>query len=318
MLEKSRVFLVVVMIGLMLVPASLFAAGDPGTGAMTRLDPGEQHWYTLTDQGSGAVQVGMNVDPGGAASFMIATQDAVRAWGAGGELQSVGRGTENPFEQADLFWSGTFGGAGTYYLVVEYTGNGRDPAFYSLNANGAALSANGDTGAEEEAAPEAMAPSEEASPASVALAKASATSRLSNQPGRAIVSARGNHFVVDSVPPLGGPNEEINPLDLLLGAQATCAAFVYESAAQEMGLAVGDIAATVEGDFNPAGVRDGSVNPRIQAMRVHIDLENATAEQAAELAEQFQARCPIYTTLSRSAPIVITTERSRKHRLPRG
>jgi uncharacterized OsmC-like protein len=121
------------------------------------------------------------------------------------------------------------------------------------------------------------------------------------------VSARGNHFVVDSVPPLGGPNEEINPLDLLLGAQATCAVFVYESAAQEMGFAVGDIAATVEGDFNPAGVKDGSVNPRIQAMRVHMELENATEEQAEKLAQEFQARCPMYTTLSRSLPIEITT-----------
>ncbi len=301
MLEKSKVFVVVVMIGLMLVPASLLAAGDPGAGAMTRLDPGEQHWYMLTDQGSGAVQVGMNVDPGGAASFMITTQDAVRAWGAGGELQSIGRGTENEFEKADLFWSGTFGGGGTYYLVVEYRGNGQDPAFYSLDVSGAEISADAVAEEKEEAS------SEEAEAASAPLAKASATSRLSNQPGRAIVSARGNHFVVDSVPPLGGPNEEINPLDLLLGAQATCAAFVYESAAQEMGFAVGDIAATVEGDFNPAGVKDGSVNPRIRAMRVHMELENATEEQAEKLAQQFQARCPMYTTLARSVPIEITT-----------
>ncbi|MDX1615079.1 MAG: hypothetical protein R3300_12275, partial [Candidatus Promineifilaceae bacterium] len=34
------------------------------------------------------------------------------------------------------------------------------------------------------------------------LATASVVSRLSNQAGRSIVSARGNHFVVDSVPPL--------------------------------------------------------------------------------------------------------------------
>ena len=71
--------------------------------------------------------------------------------------------------------------------------------------------------------------------------------------------------------------------------------------------AKGDIAATVEGDFNPAGVKDGSVNPRIQAMRVHMDLENATEEQAEELAKQFQTRCPMYTTLSRSVPIEIKT-----------
>ena len=55
MLGKSmRVFLVVVMIGLMLGPASLLlrAAEDPEAGAMTRLDPGEQHWYTLTSRGT--------------------------------------------------------------------------------------------------------------------------------------------------------------------------------------------------------------------------------------------------------------------------
>ncbi|MCB9148535.1 MAG: hypothetical protein H6641_07220 [Caldilineaceae bacterium] len=37
------------------------------------------------------------------------------------------------------------------------------------------------------------------------LATACATIELTNQFGRAIVSARGNHFVVDSAPPLGHP-----------------------------------------------------------------------------------------------------------------
>jgi uncharacterized OsmC-like protein len=308
MLGKSvKVIAVVVMLGLLLVPASLLAAGDPEAGAMTRLDPGEQHWYTLTDQGSGEAKVSMNVDPDGAASFMIVTSDAIRAWEAGGELTITGRGTEDRFAEADLTWSGSFGGSGVYSLIVEYTGSGQEPAFYSLDVSSAAISADATTEEKENASNEEAAPTEEVEPASAPLAKASATSRLSNQPGRAIVSARGNYFVVDSVPPLDGPNEEINPLDLLLGAQATCAAFVYESAAQEMGLTVGDIAATVEGDFNPAGVKDGSVNPRIRAMRVHMDLENATEEQAEKLAEEFQARCPMYTTLSRSVPIEITT-----------
>ena len=54
------------------------------------------------------------------------------------------------------------------------------------------------------------------------LTTASVTSRLTNQPGRTIVTARGHHFVVDSPAPLGGPNEELNPIDLLLSALATC------------------------------------------------------------------------------------------------
>ena len=146
----------------------------------------------------------------------------------------------------------------------------------------------------------------EAQPQAAPLAKSAAVARLSNQPGRAIVSARGNHFVVDSIPPLGGPNEELNPMDLLLGAQATCAAFVYETASQEMGQPLSDIAATVEADFNPAGIVDGSVNPRLQAMRVHMDIPGASDEQAAKLAEEFMKRCPMYTTMIRTVPIEVT------------
>jgi uncharacterized OsmC-like protein len=305
-----KVIVIVVMMGLLLVPISLLAAAVSVSGEMIQLDPGERHWYTLTAHGDGEVQVRMNVDPDGAASFMIVTQDAIRGWEAGEELATTGRGTENRFEDADLTWSGSLDGSEAYRLIVEYTGNGQDSAFYSLDASGAEVSADAPAGEKEETSAGEAAPAEkaeEAAAAPAALAKGSATSRLSNQPGRAIVTSRGNHFVVDSVPPLGGPNEEINPLDLLLGAQATCAAFVYESAAKEMGFEVGDIAATVEGDFNPAGVKDGSVNPRIQAMRVHMDLENATEEQAEVLAEQFQTRCPMYTTMIRTVPIEITT-----------
>ena len=138
------------------------------------------------------------------------------------------------------------------------------------------------------------------------LSTAKVVSALSNQPGRAIVTARGNHFVVDSVPPLDGPNEEMNPLDAILGALATCGTFVYEAAAQEMDIPVKGISTTVQGDFNAAGVKDGSVNPRIQALRVHMNVDGPSDEQLAALAKEFQARCPIYTTLSRAADITIT------------
>jgi uncharacterized OsmC-like protein len=138
------------------------------------------------------------------------------------------------------------------------------------------------------------------------LATARVVSHLANQPGRAIVSARGNHFVIDSVPPIKGPNEERNPLDLLLGALGTCGTFVYEAAAIEMDAPLTAIKSTVEGDFDPSGVKGEPVNPRVQAFRVTMELEGASEEQAAKLAEQFEARCPIHTTLSRSAPIEIT------------
>ena len=91
----------------------------------------------------------------------------------------------------------------------------------------------------------------------------------------------------------------------ILGALGTCGTFVYETAAQEKGIPLTAIKTTVEGDFDPRGVKGEAVNPRIQAFRVKMELTGPTAEQAAQLAAEFEARCPIHTTLSRAAPIEI-------------
>ena len=139
------------------------------------------------------------------------------------------------------------------------------------------------------------------------LATAKTTVQLSNQPGRAIVSARGNHFIVDSVPPIEGPNEELNPLDMLFGALATCGLFVAERAAQELEFPLTNASAAVEGDLDPSGVAGSGTDPRIQAIRVHMTLDGLDDAQIATLMENFMARCPVYTTLSRSADIEITT-----------
>ena len=140
--------------------------------------------------------------------------------------------------------------------------------------------------------------------AAIPLTTASVSAELA-QPGRALVTARGNHWVIDSVPPLGGPNEEVNPLDSLLAALATCGMFVYESAAQELGIPLNRLDVSVEGDFAPEGLKDGAVNPRIRAFRVLIDMDGPTVEQANMLREQWKIRCPIYTTLERAAPIEV-------------
>jgi uncharacterized OsmC-like protein len=135
------------------------------------------------------------------------------------------------------------------------------------------------------------------------LATASVTSHLSNQAGRAIVSARGHHVIVDSPAPLGGPNEEINPVDLLLSALATCGTFVCETAAQEMDIPLQGIDVTAAGDFDPRGLCGQGINPRMRAFRVRLALSGPTEEQAEALAEAFRTRCPVFTTFSRAAPI---------------
>lgn len=138
---------------------------------------------------------------------------------------------------------------------------------------------------------------------STTLATATVTSRLSNVPGRAIVSARGHHFIVDSPPPLGGPNEEINPIDVLLGALATCGTFVCETAAIEQQIPLHSVAVDVAGDFDPRGVCGDPVDPSIQALRVRLTLTGPSPEQGQLLADAFRRRCPVYGTLAKAAPI---------------
>lgn len=135
------------------------------------------------------------------------------------------------------------------------------------------------------------------------LTTASVTSDLTNQPGRAIVTARGHHFVVDSPAPLDGPNEEINPVDVLLAALATCGTFVCEAAAQEMDIPLHGISVAAAGDFDPRGLCGQGINPRMRAFRVRLELSGPTEEQAEALAEAFRTRCPVFTTFSRAAPI---------------
>ncbi len=143
------------------------------------------------------------------------------------------------------------------------------------------------------------------SPPIEGLNTASAVSMLSNQPGRSIVSSRGIPYIVDSPPALGGTNEERNPLDMALGALATCATILYEDEAKKQGVELTGLAAHVETDFDPRGMTGAPVNPRLREFRVKMELEGPTAEQAENLRAAYVLRCPVYNTLIRSAPIEI-------------
>src|SRR4051812_25882539 len=97
----------------------------------------------------------------------------------------------------------------------------------------------------------------------VRLATASVISSLSGQRGRAIVTAKGHHFIVDSPLTLGGPNEEVNPVDLLLSALATHGVFVCERAAQELNLPLKSVSIAVSGSFDPRGVSGEHSDPHM-------------------------------------------------------
>lgn len=137
------------------------------------------------------------------------------------------------------------------------------------------------------------------------LVTAAATARLSNEPGRALVTLRGHHIVVDAPLMLDGPNEEINPVDLMLASLSTCATFICEHVAREQEIRLDHVHVAVAADFDPRGMCGHPVDPKIRAMRLQVQVTGPTPAEAQTLAAAIQARCPIFTTLAQAVQIAV-------------
>jgi hypothetical protein len=80
------------------------------------------------------VQIGLDAEPDEGMAFSVWTEDQVRAWARGEEIDPLGRGTENENEAGDLFWAGSLGNPGRYYVVVEH--QGPEPGSFRLSIGG--------------------------------------------------------------------------------------------------------------------------------------------------------------------------------------
>lgn len=135
------------------------------------------------------------------------------------------------------------------------------------------------------------------------LATIQANAQSTELDGRTLATARNHHFIVDAPPPLGGPNEALNPIEMLMSSLATCGVLVSKKVAAELELPLISAKASAEGDLDPRGVKGEDVNPSIQVFRVKLELTGVTDQQGKQLVKAVKTRCPIYTTLQRAAPI---------------
>ncbi|MGD9049646.1 MAG: hypothetical protein PVF77_16435 [Anaerolineae bacterium] len=150
----------------LLVSPALVVADAPGgtgpddalapSGEWTSLTRGQEHWYALEYQGHqemqpvedgdddeeeavwthSRIQVLLDSEPDDSIAFSVWTPENVRTWGLGEEMEPIGRGGKDKHAPGDLCWCGTFEEPGTYYVVVEHTGQGPETAYYSLEIRG--------------------------------------------------------------------------------------------------------------------------------------------------------------------------------------
>ena len=116
--------------------------------------------------------------------------------------------------------------------------------------------------------------------------------------GGASLNADSSPLIVIDGVPIGGQNPAgvSNPLSLVNPNDV------------ESFTILKDASATVEGELDPRGVKGEDVNPRIQVFHVKLTLTGVSQEEANKLTDAIKKRCPVYTTLERSAPIELEVE----------
>lgn len=106
------------------------------TGEWLVLAAGGRAWHAFEyGGGQSPLSVWLDAETDGGVSFGVYTPAQAEVWMSGGTVEPVGRGTLNPNEAADLFWTGNFVDAGTYYILVEHMGS--FPTRYAVRVDGA-------------------------------------------------------------------------------------------------------------------------------------------------------------------------------------
>jgi putative redox protein len=127
-------------------------------------------------------------------------------------------------------------------------------------------------------------------------------------------------LIVDEPPPMGGTDEGMNPVELILAALGTCQEIMYRIYAALMDIPLKKVTVNVQGDLDVRGLF--GVGNSIPAGYSNIAFETIVESEADEeslkkLVAVVEARCPVLDTLSRPVEITGTAFVKKKGRKKR-
>ncbi len=113
-------------------------------------------------------------------------------------------------------------------------------------------------------------------------------------------------ITVDEPESLGGTDTGPNPVELILGALASCQEITYRAFAEAMEIPLDNVSVRIEGDLDLRGffaVND-NVRAGFQDIRGIVELDSsASEEELAQLRKIVDAHCPVLDILRNPVPV---------------
>lgn len=127
--------------------------------------------------------------------------------------------------------------------------------------------------------------------------------------GEEQIRSKTFHVEADHPEIFAAPDDAPTPVEIVLAALASCLTAGVASVAQNRGVQLHAVKATVEGDMDLAGILgiDSDVRNGFSAIRVRFDVDaDATADEIAGIVAQSQRRSAVFDIITNPTNVQVT------------
>ena len=120
------------------------------------------------------------------------------------------------------------------------------------------------------------------------------------------VGTRGHQVIIDEPERLGGTDEGMNPLELLLSSLGACQTIVAQMSAKKFGIQYDHISVDLEGDIDTDGFLGLSdIRPGFLEVRYKVNIQsNESPEKIEEFITYVEDHCPALDSLINGVKVV--------------